>query len=60
MVAGSTSDRVEGNYDQAAGNVKSTAGDLTGDRELQAKGTLQNLEGKVEEGLGNVKKEFGK
>ena len=58
VVPGSTRDQAAGTYDQAAGSVKAKTGDLTDDRELQAKGTLQNLEGKAEEGLGNVKKEF--
>ncbi len=59
-MSGSTTDRVEGNVDQASGTVRENVGSFTGDREMQAKGTLQNLEGKAEEGLGNIKKEFGK
>lgn len=60
VVAGSTKDRAAGTYDQVAGTVKEKTGELLGDRELQAKGLLQKGEGHVEEGVGDVKKEFGK
>ena len=40
--------------------MKEKTGELIGDRELQAKGMLQRGEGHVEEGVGDVKKEFGK
>ena len=60
VAAGSTKDRAAGTYDQVAGTVKEKTGELLGDRELQAKGLLQKGEGHVEEGVGNVKKEFGK
>ena len=59
VVHGSTRDQVAGNYNQAAGAVKEKTGEVFGDRELQAKGVMQNLEGKAEEGMGGVKKEFG-
>ena len=60
VVAGSTKDRAAGTYDQVVGTVKEKTGELIGDRGLQAKGMLQKTEGHVEEGVGNVKKEFGK
>ena len=35
---GSTSDKIKGHANEAAGNVKQSAGKATGDRDMQAKG----------------------
>ncbi|MFC2361551.1 MAG: CsbD family protein [Actinomyces dentalis] len=44
-------------YDQVAGKVKETAGRVTGDKEAQTEGRLQNIEGTVAETLDEVKDE---
>ena len=44
-------------YDQVAGKVKETAVRVTGDKEAQTEGRLQNIEGKVAEKVGEVKDE---
>ena len=49
-----TRDRMEGKGKEALGSARSTAGDLTGNREMQAQGTAQRTEGKAQGGLGKV------
>ena len=39
----------EGIFDKASGKIKETAGKLTDDKNLEAEGKLQNLEGKVKD-----------
>jgi uncharacterized protein YjbJ (UPF0337 family) len=48
-------DRVEGAAKTVAGSVKETAGKVTGDRKLQAKGAAQKVEGKVQNAVGGAK-----
>ncbi|MCF2705869.1 CsbD family protein [Arcanobacterium haemolyticum] len=36
-------------FDKAAGKAKEVAGKVTGDKNLEAEGKLQNLEGKVKD-----------
>jgi uncharacterized protein YjbJ (UPF0337 family) len=40
---------MEGKKDEFVGKVKETAGDISGDDELEAKGTGQKYAGKVEQ-----------
>ena len=42
-------------YDRVAGKVKETAGKVTGDKETETEGRLQNIEGKVAENVDDVK-----
>lgn len=42
-------------YDRVAGKVKETAGKVTGDKETETEGRLQNIEGKAAEKVGEVK-----
>ncbi len=42
-------------FDKAAGKAKEFAGKVTGDKDLEAEGKLQNLEGKVGDVLDDVK-----
>ena len=42
-------------FDKAAGKDKEFAGKVTGDKDLEAEGKLQNLEGKVGDVLDDVK-----
>jgi len=55
----STKDKVDGKLDQAAGAVKEKTGEVTGNQDLQDRGTAQKVAGKVEEKVGDVKKVFG-
>ncbi len=56
----STKDKIQGKTDQAAGAVKEKVGQVTGNEELEAKGTAQKAAGHVEEKVGDVKKVFEK
>ena len=56
----STKDKIEGTKDQVVGAVKEKTGQLTGNEDLEARGAAQNLAGKVEEKIGDVKKVFEK
>ena len=56
----STKDNVEGKMHQAKGAVKEAVGKVVGNRDLEAKGKLENLDGKVQEKVGEVKKVLGK
>jgi len=42
------------------GKIKEVAGKITGDRDLEAEGKDENLEGKVQEKVGEIKKVVGK
>ena len=48
-------DEVDGKFEQAKGWVKDKAGELTGDRELEAEGEADRAEGKGQEAWGKVK-----
>lgn len=43
------------NPDDLKGRVKEAAGDLTNDRDLKREGQLDQTEGKVKEGVDNVR-----
>jgi len=47
--------RVKGKLDDAAGRAKRQVGEWTGDNELQAEGTVQQVKGKVENAWGKTK-----
>ncbi len=48
-------DEVDGKFGQAKGWVKDKAGEVTGDRELEAEGEADRAEGKGQEAWGKVK-----
>lgn len=48
-------DTVEGTLNQASGAVKDIAGKVTGDQKLQAEGFVDNLMGKAQAAIGDVK-----
>jgi uncharacterized protein YjbJ (UPF0337 family) len=48
-------DRIEGTVDEAKGRVKSAAGELTGDRDLQAEGEADQMSGKIKQGIADAK-----
>jgi uncharacterized protein YjbJ (UPF0337 family) len=56
----STKDEAEGKYHRAKGEIKETAGELTGDRDLEAEGEAEKTEGKIQEKKGQIKKVFEK
>lgn len=48
-------DTVKGTIDDAAGRAKRQVGEWTGDTRTQAEGTAQQIKGKTEKVVGNVK-----
>lgn len=51
----STTDKIKGMANQAAGSVKQGVGKATDNRKLQAEGSAQKLKGKVQESVGKAK-----
>ena len=47
--------KIQGKTDEVIGNIKEGAGDLTGNRDLEAEGMDQQTRGKVRETLGNIR-----
>ena len=45
----------DASFDKLAGKAKETLGKVTGDKETETEGTLQNLEGKIAEKVDDVK-----
>ena len=52
---GSTSDKISGIANQAAGKVKEGIGKATGDAKLETEGSAQDAKGKVQKGIGDAK-----
>lgn len=52
-------DEVDGKWEQAKGWVKDKAGEVTGDRDLEAEGEADRAAGKAQEGWGEVKSGVG-
>jgi uncharacterized protein YjbJ (UPF0337 family) len=48
-------DRIKGTMDDAAGRVKRQVGEWTGDTNAQVEGTAQQIKGKTEKAVGQVK-----
>ena len=46
---------IEGAVDDVKGHIKEGVGGLTGDRNLEGEGRLDQIKGKVEKGLGNIR-----
>jgi uncharacterized protein YjbJ (UPF0337 family) len=51
---------IEGKIKHAAGHVKDAIGGLTGDKSLQAEGKVDQLKGKLQDGLGEVQRDLDK
>ena len=49
------SDEIKGTIDDAAGRAKRQVGEWTGDTKTQAEGAAQQVKGKAEKGVGNVR-----
>jgi len=48
-------DRVKGSMKQAAGSVKETTGKMLGDEKLEAEGSAEKTEGKIQNAVGGIK-----
>ena len=48
-------DNVKGTIDDAAGRAKRQVGEWTGDTQTQVDGAAQQVKGKIEKAVGNVK-----
>jgi uncharacterized protein YjbJ (UPF0337 family) len=55
-----TQDKVEGKFHRSKGKVKEIAGKLGDNPKLEAEGDREQIAGKVQEKIGQVKKVFGK
>lgn len=51
---------LEGKLKHAGGHVKDAIGGLTGDKSLQGEGKLDQLKGKLQDGLGEVQRDLDK
>ncbi len=56
----SIKDNAEGKLHQAKGTVKEVAGIIAGNEDLEAEGKGENLDGEIQEKLGQIKKVMGK
>ncbi|QCI68493.1 CsbD family protein [Phreatobacter stygius] len=52
---GSTSDKIKGLANEAAGNVKQAAGKAIGNTEMQVKGAMQERKGEAQQAVGKAK-----
>ena len=51
-------DQVKGRIEEATGKVKEVAGKVTGDKDLEQEGKVQNIGGKVQAGYGDLKEDI--
>ena len=51
-------DQVKGRIEEATGKVKEVAGKVTGDKDLEQEGKVQNIGGKVQAGYGDLKEDM--
>ena len=56
----STKDQAEGKFHEVKGKVKEIVGELSDNPDLEAEGTGENIAGKVQKKIGQVKKALGK
>lgn len=52
-------DEVEGKFDQVKGTVKDKAGEVLGDRQMEAEGEAEHAKGETQESWGKVKRGVG-
>ena len=57
---GSTSDKIKGMANEAAGNVKQGVGKVTGSEKTQAEGVMQERKGEAQQAVGKVKENVKK
>jgi uncharacterized protein YjbJ (UPF0337 family) len=60
MMKPGTQDQVEGELYKAKGKAKQVAGQLTNDPDLEAEGETEEIAGKIQTKIGQVKKVLGK
>lgn len=53
------SDEAKGKWEQVKGTVKDKVGEITGNRDLEAEGEVQNAEGETQETWGKLKRGVG-
>ena len=53
-------DKMEGTFHQVKGKIKKVAGKLSDNPDLEAEGDVEELTGKGQKKIGQVKKVFGK
>ena len=51
----STRDKAEGKWHKVKGNIKQVVGKAVGNRDLEAEGKAENLDGSVQEKVGEIK-----
>lgn len=51
----STTDKIKGMANEAAGNVKQAVGKAVGDQKLKAEGVVQELKGEAQQTVGKAK-----
>ena len=56
----STRDKSEGKWHTVKGKIKQVAGKVVGNRDLEAEGKTENLDGKLQEKIGEAKDVVGK
>ena len=56
----STKDAIEGNVHEVKGKIKQETGKVIGNPDLEAEGKTENLAGKVQKKVGQVKEVFEK
>jgi len=56
----SIQDEAEGKWHQVKGKIKQVAGKAVGNRDLEAEGEAENVDGKVEEKIAEIKAVVGK
>lgn len=58
-VKDSTKDAIEGRLHEAKGKVKEVAGKVTGNAELEVKGSAENISGKIQKKVAEIGKKAG-
>ena len=56
----SIQDKAEGKWHKVKGKIKQVAGKAVGNRDLEAEGQAENVDGKVQEKIGEIKDVVGK
>ena len=56
----STQDKAEGKWHKVKGKIKEVAGKALGNRDLEAEGKVENVDGKVQEKISEIKDVAGK
>ncbi|NMF98240.1 CsbD family protein [Aromatoleum toluolicum] len=51
-------DQVKGRIEEAKGKMKEVAGKVSGDKKLEREGKIQNISGKVQAGIGDLKEDI--